>query len=366
MPYIIYPVLSLVLSALFSIVIIKLANKYKLFHKIRSRDVHNRPTARLGGVAIVLSFLIAMVALAIFGSKELTDFGFPYAAFGISIDKRLLGIILAVVVLSAVMLIDDLKDVDPKLKLGAQILSAVILVLAGVGITFVNNPFGLQINLDQIKIPIEVASQVYHIVLFADLFLIVWIVLLANATNFIDGLDGLATTLVSLATISLIFQSIQVGQTATALMGTVLLGSILGFLPFNLPRAKLFLGDVGSMFFGLILGVLTVISGGKLVTLLLVFGIVIIDAVYVVIKRIIRGRHPITAADQSHIHHRFLKAGFSPVATLLLISLISISFGSIGIFTFGKTKIMGVVIMTLFCLGLFAWLDLTARRKNVD
>ena len=189
---------------------------------------------------------------------------------------------------------------------------------------------------------------------------------MANATNFIDGLDGLATTLVSLATISLIFQSIQVGQTATALMGTVLLGSILGFLPFNLPRAKLFLGDVGSMFFGLILGVLTVISGGKLVTLLLVFGIVIIDAVYVVIKRIIRGRHPITAADQSHIHHRFLKAGFSPVATLLLISLISISFGSIGIFTFGKTKIMGVVIMTLFCLGLFAWLDLTARRKNVD
>lgn len=344
---------------------ISVKNKIGLQDPRENRDVHKIATSRLGGVAIVLAFLIVMLILVIiYRDQRPVDFGFPYKIFGVSVDKRLLGILLATVFLSLVMLRDDLKGVAPYWKLLAQIGAALLLIISGIGITYLNNPFGLTIALDSVKIPISIGVNVFHFVFWADLFFIIWVVLLTNATNFIDGLDGLADSLASVAGIILVFLSLKEGQTATALLAAVFTGTVIGFLPLNLPKAKIFLGDTGSMFLGLMLAVLTVISGGKLATVLLVFGLVIIDALYVVIKRLIRGKNPLTTPDQSHLHHRFLRAGFTPAMSLIFITLLSLSFGLAGLLTAGKLKIILILILALFSIILFLLLDLVGKKSK--
>jgi UDP-GlcNAc:undecaprenyl-phosphate GlcNAc-1-phosphate transferase len=256
----------------------------------------------------------------------------------------------------------------------AQIFAGLILIAAGVGITYLNNPFGNTIYLDAVKWPIKIGADVYHIVFWADLLLIIWVGLIMNATNFIDGLDGLAGGLSFISAIILVIISLLVGQHATALLAAVFAGAIGGFLLLNLPlypaglgggAAKMFLGDVGSMFLGLMLAVLTLISGGKLATLLLVFGLVILDALYVIAKRVIRGKNPMTSPDQTHIHHRFLRAGISATSALIILLSFSVIFGLIGLFFVGKLKIILIAVMAVISLVMFVLLDIRNVKLKV-
>lgn len=330
----------------------------------RERDLHQKPISRLGGLAVVLSFLFVIIGYAIFASKSATDLGFPFAIFSLSIDKRLLGIILAVIIMSAVMLYDDFKGVPAYLKFTTQIVTALILILTGVGITYLNNPFGLVIPLDTISYPIQIGANVFHFVFWADLLLIGWVLLLTNATNFIDGLDGLSGSLSFVAAVILAILSFQMGQTAAAILASIFAGAVFGFLFFNLPPAKIFLGDTGSMFLGLILAVLTFISGGKLATVFLVFAIAIIDAIYVIAKRLIRGKNPFTSADQTHLHHRFLRAGLSQSTTLFIIILFSLAFGLSALYLEPKLKLITLGILTILTLIMFVSLDFKNKNKE--
>jgi len=313
----------------------------------------------------VATFIVMMIVIiTIFADQGFASFGFPFQVFGVSIDKRLFGIIIATIVLCAVMAYDDLKGAPAYLKLFFQILSALVLIFTGIGLIYLNNPFGNTIYLNTIKYAFQISSQTYHFVLFADLFFIFWVLTLTNATNFIDGLDGLSATLnlISVAIIGAL--SYSIGQNSTALMCAVLVGAIVGFLPFNLPfskrGAKMFLGDTGAMFLGLMLAVLTVITGGKLVTVSLVFGLAIIDALYVVFRRIAAGKNPFTSPDQSHIHHRFLRAGLSKGATLIIISSFSLLFGLAGLMVQGRLKMYLLAILVVLVLAMFVILD---RKK---
>jgi len=357
--------LAAILSFVFSWWIKGWATKRKIaLVDPRDRDLHKKPTPRLGGVAIVGAFLlVCLILVGIYGDQKLMDFGFPYKTLGVAIDKRLLGIILATVFISLIMLIDDLKSLKPFYKLLAQIGSAIILILTGVGLTYLNNPFGLTIHLDNIKIPIQLSGEVFNFVVWADLFLILWVVLLTNATNFIDGLDGLAPTLGLIAFIILGILSVQIGQSSTALLCAIIAGSIIGFLPFNFPPAKMFLGDTGSMFLGLMLATVSVISGGKLATLLMVFALVILDAIYVVVKRILKGKNPLITPDQTHLHHRFLHLGFTPRATLFIITIASTIFGLTALLTYGQTKIYLLGLLGFLVLYSFFYLDFKIKKR---
>ena len=357
-------IISAFLAFLLTYFSYRLATKHKLaLQAPRERDLHTEPISRLGGVAIVLTFLFIMIGYVVFAPKSSTDLGFPYSIFGLSIDKRLLGILIASIFISLVMLYDDIKGLPAYLKLLSQIAAALILVITGVGITYLNNPFGLAIPLNSISIPFTIGTNVFHFVLWADLLFIAWVVLLTNATNFIDGLDGLAPSLSLVAAVILAVLSFQIGQTATAILAMVFAGSILGFLFFNLPPAKIFLGDTGSMFLGLILATLTFITGGKLATVFLVFALVIIDAIYVIVKRLIRGKNPFTTTDQTHLHHRFLQAGISKQTSLVIIILFSLAFGLSALYLEPKAKIIALVVLTILTVGLFVILDIKKSRK---
>ncbi len=360
LPFIIAAVLSLILTY-FSY---RLTTKYKLAMQApRERDLHTKPVSRLGGLAIVVSFLLVMIGYAVFAGRSVTGFGFPYSFFGISIDKRLLGMLIATIFLGAVMLYDDLKGLPAYVKLLSQIAAALILILTGVGITYLNNPFGLAINLDTIAYPVKIGANIFHFVLWADLLFIAWVLLLTNATNFIDGLDGLAGSLSLTAAIILAIMSFQMGQVATGTLAMVFAGAIFGFLFFNLPPAKIFLGDTGSMFLGLTLATLTFITGGKLATVFLVFSLVIIDAIYVIAKRLLRGQNPFTTADQTHLHHRFLKAGLSQQATLLIVILFSLAFGLSALYLEPKTKLITLAGLVILTILMFISLDQKAKKK---
>lgn len=330
----------------------------------RDRDIHMSPTPRLGGVGIFIGFIFAIIiAFALYGRNF--DFGFPYAIFSIPIDKRLLGIILSSTLIVGIMTIDDIKGLNPFVKLLSQILAAIILILTGVGLTYLNNPFGLSINLDAYKIPFQIAGNTFHFVVIADLLFIAWIILLTNATNFIDGLNGLAGSLSLIATVILMFVSLSVGQVSTAILCAILSGAIVGFLFFNFKKgeAKMFLGDSGSMFLGLMLATISVITGGKLATVALVYGLVIIDALYVIAKRLLAGKNPFTTADQSHIHHRFLKAGFSKIQTLFIICAMSLLFGLSALLLGSHDKIIAIIVLAIVSLAIFIGLDAYNKKK---
>lgn len=366
---ILFSLFALVLSYALSSYLLRYALKNKIaLANPRERDIHTSPTPRLGGLAIVASTLVTLLLLASFAPDQYRNFGFPFAFWGISIDKRLLGIIIATIVLSVVMLKDDLKGVKPTWKLLSQIAAALILIAAGVGITYLNNPFGSALRLDSISLPLQISTSTYRIILYADLFFILWTVLLTNATNFIDGLDGLATSLAIISGAVITGLSLKVSDFATATLSAIWVGAMVGFLPFNISfyrkPARMFLGDTGSQFLGLMLAILTVISGGKLATIILVFGIVILDALYVIAKRLRRGKNPFTTADTTHLHHRFIQAGFSRIATLTTICLISAAFGFSALIFEGQTKIIMIGVLAAISILIFIALDLKIANKE--
>jgi len=365
MNYIWVLLISAVFTYLATYLVSYLAKKHSLYPKVRDRDVHSAPVPRIGGVAVIIGFVLTMILLVIiYGDKGLVDFGFPYKILGVSIDKRLLGILIATIILGVIMLIDDVKSLKPWTKLSGQILAGIVLALAGIGANYINNPFGNTIYLDAVKIPIALGSSIYHVVFWADLLLIAWVVILTNATNFIDGIDGLASSLSLIAGAIIIAISLKFSQPSMAILAAAFSGAIIGFLPLNLPPAKMFLGDSGSMFLGLMLAVLTVISGGKFATLLLVFGLVILDAVYVIFKRLIQGKNPFTSADQTHLHHRLIKAGFSKTWALLTIVFTSTLFGVLAVTLEGRVKLITIAVLALLSLVSFVILDLSTQTRK--
>ena len=188
------------------------------------------------------------------------------------------------------------------------------------------------------------------------LFVPLWIVLIINVVNWLDGIDGLAVGVSSIASLVLGFLSLTpfVSQTSTALMAFLLAGASLGFLIFNFNPAKIFLGDSGSMFLGFMLAIFAIISGGKLATAGLVLGLPILDAFWVIIRRLYHHQAP-WRADRLHLHHRFLDAGFSQRQTVFIMYAISATFGVIALATrtSGKVRASLALLLLMIAIGLF-------------
>ena len=157
---------------------------------------------------------------------------------------------------------------------------------------------------------------------------VIWIVFITNAVNFIDGLDGLAAGVSAIMSVSLVFISIRVGEYPIAIMGIALMGSCFGFLPFNFNPAKIFMGDTGSTFLGFMLATLSIQGVFKSYAVisfavpLLILGLPLFDALFAMIRRILRGESPMKA-DRGHLHHRLVDMGFSQKQTVFILYAIS-------------------------------------------
>jgi UDP-GlcNAc:undecaprenyl-phosphate GlcNAc-1-phosphate transferase len=314
----------------------------------RPRDLHKEPVPRLGGVALFLAF--AFSALIFFRPQEL-----PL--------KSLLALLLGAFLIVIIMAVDDIFGLSAWVKLVSQFLVAMLPVLLGVHLDFIRIPFYKYLNLLEKRVSFHLAGFSLEVIVWSAVVIVLWLVLLMNAVNFLDGLDGLATSICALAafTICLLSFSKIVGQKDVGFLSFLLTGAALGFLPLNWYKAKIFLGDSGSMFLGYMLGLLSVIAGSKMATLGLVLGLAILDALLVVTTRILTGKNPFTQPGQDHLHHRLIKAGFSVPEAVSIYLVLS---GLIGIAAiFAKTNQKGIMFVFL-AVTLAALIYFLKNRKT--
>ena len=247
-----------------------------------SRRLNRRPIPRLGGLAIFLGIVV------------------PALAF-LDLSGETRGVLLGAAVATVVGAVDDFRGLSPPAKLAGQVAAAAIPPAFGVWIDHVTFPF-----LGVLDIPAWLGVPVS----------ILFIVAVMNMVNFLDGLDGLAAGVCGIAGVTYAILALSLGKPDPAILSAIVAGACLGFLRHNFFPARIFMGDSGAMCLGFILaavsiqGLLKTASTVVLVLPLLVLAVPIIDTSFVVAKRL-KYRQPISGADQSHLHHRFLNIGFS-------------------------------------------------------
>lgn len=325
MTYVLIFVTAFAISWLLSPLTKKLAYSIGALDKPKERGVNTRILPRLGGVAIYAAFVTTIL---IFLRRP---------------DFNMWGIIIGATVIMLVGVIDDVMTLKPRVKLIGQILAAAVLPLCGIQVSWLTNPFGGLIQLGNWGIPLT----------------IFWVVALCNAINFVDGLDGLAAGISSIASITLLVVAIGQGQVPTIVLTLILAGSTLGFLPYNVNPAKMIMGDSGAMFLGYILAAVAVQGTLKSATALAVFiplvalGLPIMDTTIVVIKRLSNHR-PFYDADRNHLHHRLIDMGLSQKQAVAVLCSVS-GFCGAGALVITETKpvsglliVAGLVLVLLF------------------
>ena len=193
---------------------------------------------------------------------------------------KLMGLIFGSGLLVLVSFVDDRISLPSSLRLGIQIAVALIMVLSGIGVEAITHPFGGVIELNQLKFLFEFGGQQIEILALSGLFTVIWIVLIVNTMNWMDGIPGLTSGLTFIGGLTMFFLSISevVSQPQTAILAIIVAMMAFGFWLFDFYPPKIIIGDSGSMFFGLLLAVLAIFSGGKIATAFLILGFPILDA----------------------------------------------------------------------------------------
>jgi len=258
-------------------------------------------------------------------------------------NKYLIGIIIACTLNLIIGVWDDLKDISPHLRLVTNILTALIIIGGGIGITFISNPFGGIINLSYGLMPYLLA--------------IIWITWCTNIVGWATGVDGQLPGFTAIAAIILGILGMRfsndLGQLPLIILSGALAGAYLGFLPFNVFPQSIMPGYSGKSLAGMLLGVLSILSGAKLATLILLLGIPMIDAIFVIIRRLLNHRS-IFRPDNKHLHHQLLKSGYSRPQIAMFYWGITLLLGSISLFLNSTQKFytfIGIFILIFF----FSW-----------
>jgi UDP-GlcNAc:undecaprenyl-phosphate/decaprenyl-phosphate GlcNAc-1-phosphate transferase len=329
----------------------------------------NTPLSTIPLSALVLTMTLMMFVVQVFPRWGLLDFPeryglmrkrLPYPAgiiapiafilvfpFLQAISIQSIGLMTAVVVLAAISFIDDRHPLPPALRLLIQGAAALAIVMTGdcVGgrICSVTNPFegvmgGPVIDLNGMFPALAIAVTV------------IWIMLTTNALNWFDGIPGQTTAICTIGclTIGLLSLSDRVDQPQLALIAFTVAAIAFGCFLFDMPSPRIVLGDSGSMFFGLMLGTLTIYSGGKVATAFLVLGVPIIDLFFVIIKRMSEGRSPFKGSMiGEHLHHRLLAKGWKPAQIIMLTAGLGTIFGSIALFLDTAEKFIAAGLLVI-------------------
>ena len=308
------------------------------------RKIHTRATALLGGVAVILATLITywLAAPDLFG--------------GYLLPKHIIGVTLAAGMSLFGGAADDAWDLRPQWQIGFPVLAAIIIIASAIGIDYITNPFGGVVYFDQWNIEVFRINNVpYHVTVWADLFTFVWLMVMMYTTKFLDGLDGLVSgiSVIGLLIIALLSYSAAVVQPETGLLAMIAAGAFSGFLIFNWNPASIFLGESGSLFAGFIVGVLAIISGGKIATTLLILGIPFFDVIWVIARRVFMERRSPFQADRKHLHLRLIDAGLTQRQAVLLLYVCTMLFGFSSLTLQGDQKLIAVcaVAVTLVAIG---------------
>jgi len=350
--------LSAGLAILITFLVIKLAIKYDILDKPRSdegnRHIHKKPVALMGGLGVFLAFFITIIIEIFFTDSFLGGFLLP---------KHLIVMLVGGGILILGGILDDKFTLNPSRQIIFPIVSALLVIIGGIGIEYINNPFGNPLCLDQIQLTLFSYQGIpYQIILLADIFAFVWILGASYTTKFLDGLDGSITT-VGAFVIFILSLTQNVAQPETALLSITLVGALVGYLVHAWHPAKIFFGEGGSLFCGFMLAVLAILAGSKVATALLILGIPILDVIWVIGRRIFQKKSPFMA-DRKHLHFRLLDVGFSYNQAVLFLIAITVVFGFSSLFLQSQQKLIALIILGVIMVVLAAILVFIYRRKK--
>lgn len=330
--YVVPFIIALVVSYLLTPGVKKVAIKVGAVDRPNARKVHTHVIPRLGGLAIYIGFMAAVL-------------------FCVPLHHELIGMLLGCTAIVAIGIWDDICNIPARVKLVGQIAAACIPVAFGIQIEWLTNPFG-----DILVLPKVIAVPLT----------IFWIIGFTNTVNLIDGLDGLAAGVAFIASISMFLLAVNLNQFLPALIIVSMAGAALGFLQYNFNPAKIFMGDTGSMLLGYTLAVSAVLGLVKtaatvaLVVPIIALGLPILDTTFAIIRRRMSGV-PIFQPDKGHLHHRLLALGMTQKQAVLIMYFVSMILGIVALFVANVSYQTGIVTV----LVVLAVIIYSAKRIGI-
>jgi len=298
---------------------------------VRDRDVHTSLMPRVGGIAVYLAVLLTISAALLI--SRLSGHKPNFSQF------QLFWILGCGTLVFLLGLLDDLRGLNPYVKFSVQVLAGTLLYCGGLRISVIPILFGPKVLGIFISLPLT----------------ILWVLLISNAFNLIDGLDGLSAGSALFSTVVVFVVSLFSGNVLVSVLATILAGALIGFLRYNFNPATIFLGDCGSLFVGFMLSALSIAGAQKDTTLVAVtiplvsFGLPLIDTALAVLRRFLSGK-PLFSADRNHIHHRLLEMGFSHRQVVIILYGVSAALGLLSLLMLDEGgSSVGVVLIIVGC-----------------
>lgn len=328
-----YVMVPLLLSVILMPIVKRIAIYLKVYAQENERTIHKGKVARIGGIAVFVSFMVSMAICV--------------DVFGNGIDSTVQSLLISCCIIFIGGLIDDMVDLHPIAKFGFQIVAAVNLIwFGGVELGVIHLPFGIIIDMGVVSFIVS----------------LIWIIGITNAVNLIDGLDGLAggVSIIILFTIAAI-SFIDGRYLDIGMLSLLLAGATLGLLIFNIHPASIFMGDCGALFLGFFIASISLMGfkSSTFITLgfpILLLAVPIIDTISAMLRRILKGQS-IAHADKNHLHH-VLMARFGHRNTVFIIYAITIGFG-VGAYLYIINKTIGLLIIVIMFIGMEIFIEKT-------
>ncbi|MCC7289747.1 undecaprenyl/decaprenyl-phosphate alpha-N-acetylglucosaminyl 1-phosphate transferase [bacterium] len=316
------------------------------------RHIHTLPVPFLGGLAVVIT-LITLTLLFL------------------KLTPTLIPILIGLLILIVVGLIDDIFNLPAPVQLSAQIIASLVVVASTIDVTFINNPFNGYFHLEWAKYNSEFIGIPLSLVLPGDLLIIPWIVLCINALKWVAGSDGLLETNSIIAFLLLFVLGVRNTSTVIAALSVISAGSMMGFLVYNFPPAKIFTGSTGKTTYGFLIATLALVNGAKFASTIIILALPIIDSLITIGIRLIKykPKNPLDLLrinDKSHLHHQLMDLGLSPTKVLLVESSAALIVGALAIFTTGANKLVALIAVIALVTIFISFLHIRSanRKKN--
>ncbi|OGK17212.1 hypothetical protein A2774_02315 [Candidatus Roizmanbacteria bacterium RIFCSPHIGHO2_01_FULL_39_12c] len=339
MLYFIVLFIAFIFSFVFTIPTISLARKLKLVTDKKKRyhpaHTHTGVVPRGGGIPVYLGLLIAVILF-------------------VPLNKIIIGVLVAAFLLVLVGTLDDYFDISPYFRFLINLAISALAIGFGLGIPYISNPFGGVIQLDQWKITFDFFGR-HSVLVLANILAVVWLTWTMNMVNWSKGVDGQLPGFVSIAAfflglLSQRFTAHDINAQTVTLFSFIVSGAFLGFLPFNFYPQKIMPGYGGGTLAGFLLGVLSILSFGKIGTAALILAIPTIDAVYTIIRRVKNKQSPFRA-DWGHFHHRLLELGWGKRRIAVFYWSVSVILGTASLFLKGIEKFIAFLTTAILLLS---------------
>ncbi len=331
---------------------IKLAKKLRIvddprYHK-HPKVIHTYPVPRGGGLPIYFSIVMSSLLF-------------------LPLDYYLKLIIFGATLIAIIGFLDDKYNLNPYLRILLQISALLIPALGGIGINFISNPLGGMIQLDKFFFNINYGGVAIKIKPLVIGFTVFWVFFIMNMVNMgAKGVDGQLPGVVAVAALTIGLLSLRfsadITQWPVIILAGITAGAYLGFLPWNFYPQKIMPGYSGSTLGGYMLAILSILSTAKVGTLLIVLGIPIIDTVFVITRRIAKGKSPVWG-DRTHLHHKLLDKGWSKAKVAIFYWITALILGLFSLILNSATKIYTIIGIVLIVIGISFW---TKSNKNED